>query len=175
MPLAIRQYSIAVAPDSLCSNGLLASTLAREPLSSGEFKRKHSRHHPRTGTQPACRPSGFGFHGGPKPHRRRSLSHGGIHSTKDERSGRLRGLCLPGGRRNDHSSPMPEYYQDKARLSDERTCWRCGLVHRLPSGNDCCRGRNRNCADRGRNGRSFVGVGLADDQILIGSALCKTR
>ena len=31
------------------------------------------------------------------------------------------------------------------------------------------------CADRGRNGRSFVGVGLADDQILIGSALCKTR
>src|SRR5258707_11447527 len=94
MLLAIRQYSIAVAPDSLCSNGLLASTLAREPLSSGEFKRKHSRH-PRTGTQPACRPSGFGFHGGrcrtapnPKPHQRRSLSHGGIHSTKDERSGR---------------------------------------------------------------------------------------
>ena len=37
--------------------------------------------------------------------------------------------------------------------------------------NDCWRGRSGNCADRGRNGRSFVGVGLADDQILIGSAL----
>ena len=57
-------------------------------------------------------------------------------------------------------------YEAKARLSDERTCWRGWFFHRIPSGNDCC-GRNGNCADRGCNGSTFIGLDLADDQNLI--------
>jgi hypothetical protein len=38
---------------------------------------------------------------------------------------------------------------------------------RVPSGNDYCRRWNRNCADRGCNRRSFIGLGLADNQNLV--------